>query len=126
MTARLLAVLLVLWAGASAQERHGVAKDLMLRALERIRAGATNADTQDALQLLKQACDQDAGLGDAWYFRSLFERKLSNTRQADYALGKAKLLGSEALSQGLNPFKIAAPPLPGEKFTSAAHDKWAL
>lgn len=120
-------ILVLLWCAAGhAEERCGTARDLMLRALERIRASATNADYQDAVQLLKHACEQCAGLGDAWYFRSLFERKLGNARQADYALSKARQVGSEALSQGLNPFQMGAPPQPGEKFTSTARDKWAL
>ena len=123
---RFLPFLLLLCLPVFAQERCGVARDLMLRALERIRANTTNAETEDSLQLLKLACEQCAGLGDAWYFRSLFERKLGRARQADYALGKAKLVGSEALNLGLNPFRLAAPPLPGEKFTAVAHDKWAL
>jgi hypothetical protein len=109
------AIVLLLWCPAGhAQERCGTARDLMLRALERVRTSATNADYQDSLQLLKHACEQCAGLGDAWYFRSLFERRLGNTRQADYALSKARQVGSEALSQGLNPFQMAAPPRPGE------------
>src|SRR5258708_2555019 len=58
-----------------AQERCGLAKDFMVQALERIKTGATN-EVEDGLQLLKHANEQCLNLGDAWYYRSLFERRL--------------------------------------------------
>src|SRR5260370_41236673 len=73
-----------------AQERCGLAKDFMVQALEQIRTGAAN-EAEDGLQLLKHANEQCASLGDAWYYRSLFERKLNQAAKANYSLSKAKM-----------------------------------
>jgi hypothetical protein len=59
-----------------AQERCGLAKDFTVQALEQIKTGSTN-EVEDGLQLLKHANEQCASLGDAWYYRSLFEHKLN-------------------------------------------------
>jgi uncharacterized caspase-like protein len=79
---------------------------------------------QDGIELLKHAIAECPNLGDAWYYRSLLERKSGNGRIADYALGKARENNSEALQQSLNPFSFATPPngVPA----GAVHDKWAL
>src|SRR5579863_7341592 len=55
--------------------RCGVSKDFEVQALEQIKTGATS-EVEDGLQLLKHATEVCASLGDAWYYRSLFERKL--------------------------------------------------
>jgi uncharacterized caspase-like protein len=62
--------------------------------------------------------------GDAWYYRSLFERKLNQALKADYSLKKAKDWHSEALEQNLDPFSLAAPD--GSKTSATIHEKWAL
>jgi hypothetical protein len=107
-----------------AAEQCSAARDEMVRALERVTARATNDELEDALQLLKQSTGQCPSLGDAWYYRSLFERKLGHTRLADYSAGKAELLGSEARDQRLDPFTLAAPP--GEPPSKRIRDKWAV
>src|ERR1700736_6440026 len=91
----LIVAALVLPNPCLAQERCGLARDFMVQALEHIKTGATN-EAEDGLQLLKHANEQCQSLGDAWYYRSLFERKLNQTAKANYSLGKAKMFGSEA------------------------------
>ena len=112
---------------ALAQERCGLAKDLMVRALERIRPGSSPDDLEGALQLLKHATEQCSSLGDAWYYRSLVETRLGHQPQARYALDKAKMFGAEALEENTDPFVLATQSTgestgpPGE-----VRDKWAL
>ncbi len=106
-------------------ERCGVAKDFMVQALERIKTGAPG-EVEDGLQLLKHANGVCASFGDAWYYRSLFEQRLGQTAKANYSLSKAKLFGSEAMSEGANPFVLAAPVRPGETRLPPLRDKWAL
>jgi uncharacterized caspase-like protein len=83
-------------------------------------------EAEDGLQLLKHANEQCASLGDAWYYRSLFEKRLNHQPQAEYALKKARFLGSDAMNESVDPFTLAAPTIPGEKISGAVHDKWAL
>jgi hypothetical protein len=100
------------WAGSSAwgqAERCGAGKDLVVQALERATAQSDSSAFADALQLLKHAVSECGELGDAWYYRSLVEQKLGHDALAKYALDKARLTGSEALEQGLNPFVLATP-----------------
>jgi hypothetical protein len=110
---------------AQSEERCGIAKDYMVQALEQIKTGARE-EPEDGLQLLKHANEQCASLGDAWYYRSLFEKKLNHQPQADYALKKARFLGSDALNESVDPFTLAAPEVSGERTSSTVHDKWAL
>lgn len=84
----------------------GAAKDLVVRALERVRPDSPPSDFADALELLKHATSSCSGLGDAWYYRSLVERRLGHTVPADYALKKADLVGSDALTEKLDPFIV--------------------
>ena len=108
---------------ASAQERCNLAKDLVFQGLERIKTGS-NREAEDGLQLLKHAlavCNSD---GDAWYYRSLFEKKLNRTAKADYSLEKAREWKSEAMEQKLDPFAVAAPE--GTAPRGGVHEKWAL
>jgi len=107
------------------QERCGVGKDYMVQALEQIKTGSRE-EVEDGLQLLKHANEQCTSLGDAWYYRSLFERKLGHAPLADYSLKKAQMFGSEAMEQKSDPFSLAAPAVPGEKPSPVVHDKWAL
>jgi len=126
MKARILVAIVLLVPGY-AQERCGLAKDLMVRALERVHAGSESKDLEDALQLLKHSTEQCSVLGDAWYYRSLIEKRLGHATQAAYALSKAKLFGSEALQQNTDPLVLstgatsesAGPPGP-------VREKWAL
>jgi len=106
-------------------ERCGVSKDFEVQALEQIKSGAAS-EVEDGLQLLKHATEVCASFGDAWYYRSLFERKLGQTPKANYSLDKAKLFGSQAMDDGANPFVLAAPPRPGETKLPPVRNKWAL
>ena len=124
--AALAIALLVGGPWAYAEELCGAAKDMVVRALERIGPANTSSDLEDALQLLKHSSEECPELGDAWYYRSLFERKLGRGAQAGYALGKAKFVGSEALEQAADPFTPSTRPEPGERFTPVVRSKWAV
>ena len=109
------------WAGSSAwgqAERCGAGKDLVVQALERATAQSDSSAFADALQLLKHAVSECGELGDAWYYRSLVEQRLGHDALAKYALDKARLTGSEALQQGLNPFVLATPARSGMSLAS--------
>ena len=106
-------------------ERCGVSKDFEVQALEQIKTGAA-PEVEDGLQLLKHATEVCASFGDAWYYRSLFERKLGQTAKANYSLDKAQLFGSQAMTDGSNPFVLSAPPRPGETKLPPLRNKWAL
>jgi uncharacterized caspase-like protein len=106
-------------------ERCGVSKDFEVQALEQIKTGAAS-EVEDGLQLLKHATEVCASFGDAWYYRSLFERKLGQVPKANYSLDKARLFGSPAMDDGANPFVLAAPARPGETQFPAIRNKWAL
>jgi len=97
----------------------------MVQALEQIRTGAAN-EAEDGLQLLKHANEQCASLGDAWYYRSLFERKLNQAAKANYSLSKAKMFGSEAMEQGLDPFVLATSAPAAPVTLGPVREKWAL
>jgi uncharacterized caspase-like protein len=120
-------LLLCVLPAAVAQERCGLAKDLMVRALERIHPGSGPDDLESALQLLKHSTAQCSSLGDAWYYRSLIEKQLGHPVPANYALSKAKMFGAEALEQNADPLVLAAAPTaqtagpPGQ-----VREKWAL
>jgi hypothetical protein len=94
---------------AQAQERCGAGRDLVVQALERAGPQSNSAAFEDALQLLKRASAVCAELGDAWYYRSLVEEKLGHAPLAKYAADKARLLGSEAQKDNLQPFVLATP-----------------
>jgi hypothetical protein len=103
----------------------GAAKDLVVQALEHIKTGASS-EVEDGLQLLKHASEICPSFGDAWYYRSLFEAKLGRANNANYALGKAKLFGSDVMNENANPFILAAPPQPGRTDLPPVREKWAL
>ena len=90
-------------------DRCGAGKDLVVRALERVTPQSDNGAFEDALQLLKHAVQECSELGDAWYYRSLVEKRLGHDAQAKYAMDKARFNGSEAMQQGLNPLVLATP-----------------
>jgi uncharacterized caspase-like protein len=102
-----------------------VSKDFEVQALEQIKTGAAS-EVEDGLQLLKHSTEVCASFGDAWYYRSVFERKLGQVPKANYSLDKAKLFGSQAMDDGANPFVLAAPARPGETKLPPVRNKWAL
>jgi len=105
---KLVAAILALAAAACAQQRCAVSKDLVVRALELVSAVPSADDLSNGLMLLKQAeeaCDEN---GDAWYFRSLFERKLGRGNPP-YSLGKARERNAAALKNAEDPFTLATP-----------------
>jgi uncharacterized caspase-like protein len=112
---------------SSAQERCGVAHDFMVQALERIKT-RSNTEVGDGLQLLKHANEVCTSLGDPWYYRSLFERRLNQTAKAEYSLHNAQKYGSEAMEQGIDPFSVATDkPMPPSRLPAGTvRTKWAL
>jgi hypothetical protein len=123
-------------------DRCGAGKDLVAQALERVRPTSDNDAFEDSLQLLKHAVETCTELGDAWYYRGLVEQRLGDARLAQYSLGKAKMFGSEAMQEGLNPFVLATPthsraltarasqagepPASGPVVAGPVESKWAL
>jgi len=105
---RLCAALLALAALGHGQQGCAVSKDLVVRALELVSASPAKDDLSNGLLLLKQAeeaCDEN---GDAWYYRSLFERKLGQGNP-QYSLGKARERNAPALQSAEDPFTLATP-----------------
>jgi len=94
---------------ASAQGRCGAGVDLVVQALEKMTATASNDQLEDADQLLKRAAELCAELGDAWYYRSLVESKLGNARAATFAMTQALKFPSDASAEQANPFVLATP-----------------
>lgn len=105
----------------------GAASDLMNRALERVRAHNTNQELADSLELLKLAVQQCSELGDAWYYRSLFETRLHLDQIAEHSLKQARLADSDALQKKLDPFTLSTP-VDGTSVSLASkvRQKWAL
>jgi len=94
---------------ARAQGRCGAGVDLVVQALEKMRADSSNAELEDADQLLKRAAELCGELGDAWYYRSLVERKLGHAQLADFAMRQAQQFPSDASAEQANPFVLASP-----------------
>ncbi len=108
----MVATVLALFAGppvARAQGRCGAGVDLVVQALEKMRADSGSSELEDANQLLKRAAELCGELGDAWYYRSLVERKLGHAALADFAMRQAQKFPSDASSEQANPFVLAAP-----------------
>ena len=59
-----------------------------MQALERITPQSGNDAFVDALELLKHAVSVCPELGDAWYYRSLVEKRLGHDALAKYAWTK--------------------------------------
>ena len=89
--------------------RCGAGRDLVVQALERISPQANRSAFEDALQLLKHAVSECSELGDAWYYRGLVEQRLGHDSLARYAMDKARMMGSDAQQQELNPLILATP-----------------
>jgi hypothetical protein len=119
---------------SSAQGRCGAGVDLVVQALEKVKADSRPDQLEDANQLLKRATELCAELGDAWYYRSLVERQLGHIPQADFAMRKAKMFPSDASADQLNPFVLSTPRArglngPGNNtpaVPSGGGEKWAL
>lgn len=79
---------------------------------------------REGVELLKHAIGECANLGDAWYYRSLLERKLGNARLAEYSLDKAQKNDSEAWKLRLDPFTLATSP--AAKPAGPIREKWAV
>lgn len=80
-----------------------IAKENLRRELSKIRdTPISDLDLDDVLQRLEQIVVSCPNLADAWYFRSLVEKKLG--KSFNYALGKARQLKSEALRDNIDPF----------------------
>ncbi len=102
------AAAVALASAAQAQQACAVSQDLVVRALELVSASPVRDDLANGLLLLKQAeeaCDEN---GNAWYYRSLFERKLGQGNP-QYSLGKARERNSPALKSAEDPFTLATP-----------------
>jgi uncharacterized caspase-like protein len=117
--AMLLALTLASGAAWGQTERCGAGKDLVVQALERAGPQSPAPAFDDALQLLKRASAVCAELGDAWYYRSLIEARLGHAPLAKFAADKARLLGSDAQNENLQPFTLATPPAGSRGFTAS-------
>jgi uncharacterized caspase-like protein len=107
--ALLAAVLCVVPRASAEGARCGAGQDLVVQALERITPQSGNDAFEDSLQLLKHAVSVCPELGDAWYYRSLVEKRLGHDALANYAMEKARFNNSEALEQNLNPLVLSTP-----------------
>ena len=96
----------------------------MVQSLECVQPNSSASPIRDAVELLKHATAEGVSLGDAWYYRSLLERKLGNVCLADYSLEKACQNDSEALQQQLNPFTLSTNA--SVKPAGRIRENWAL
>jgi uncharacterized caspase-like protein len=101
-------------------------QDLVVQALELLKADSKSPAIEDANQLLRRATDLCAESGEAWYYRSLVEARLHHAPLAALALRQANLFPSDALRESLNPFVLATP-APGQAKPDAhIRQRWAL
>jgi hypothetical protein len=110
-----------------AQEQRNLSKDLVVQALELVKTGSKQ-EADDGIQLLKHATEVFLSNGDAWYYRSIFEKERGQPGNVKYALDKAKKYGSEAMELGANPFHLATGTASGAAPAAAGPlgEKWAL
>ena len=101
-------------------------KDLVVQALEHIRADSKSPQLSTANELLKRATDLCSESGEAWYYRSLVEEKLNDPAHAAYAMRQAVRFNSEALQDKLNPFVLSTPGPDAAKPLPGIHQRWAL
>ena len=106
--------------------RCGAAQDLTVQALERVGPESSFDVVRDANELLKRSEQMCSELGDTWYFRSLFETRLGNAPAAKFSLAQATKLNSEALSENLSPFTLAAPKSSTPPSALLSGTRWAL
>jgi hypothetical protein len=138
-----LALALLLTFGASipaaAEYECAAAKDLIVRAIEDLHGQAQKADLESGLNLLAHAENMCPTLGDVWYYKALFQQQLVPLEAAtataqlkrkrqlsiDDALQSASHYHSEAMSEGISPFTLAAPT--GElQVAGPVQQKWGL
>lgn len=95
--------------GPTRGNRCAAGKDLVVQSLERLRADSPRDELEKANEFLKRAADLCSEIGEAWYYRALVEAKLGNASRAEYAMRQARMLPSDAFTDGLNPFVLATP-----------------
>ena len=101
------------------------ARDLTVQALEHVSAASPDRDVEGAILLLRRAISLCPTAGDAWYYRSVMEAKLK--QDPSYALSRARIVGSPAMTEGVNPFVLATPRTPAPPATApSAGQRWAL
>ena len=104
---------------------QGAARDLLYQALEQLSPNAAAGEVRASIRLIRAALDQYPSLGDAYYFRQLCNKRLKENEPLQSSdLRAAKRYGSAALTEGLDPFKMAVPKLSAELGT--VEQKWAL
>ena len=109
-----------------AGESCNTGQDLIIQALELLKADSKTPAVEDANQLLRRATDLCAESGEAWYYRSLVDTRLHRTPQAAVDLERANLFPSDALRDGINPFVLATPPSGQTKPAARIRQRWAL
>ena len=80
-----------------------------MQALERITPQSGNDAFEDALQLLKHAVSECPELGDAWYYRSLVEKRLGHAALANYAWTRRASTALKRSTRDLNPLVLSTP-----------------
>ena len=109
-----------------AQRKCSPAKDLMVHALEQMTPASTPGQLDSANELLKRATGMCAELGDAWYYRSVLDRRNGKLQTAETALGHAVTFDSEAAKEKLDPFVLAAPKGKEASPNRPVRERWAL
>ncbi len=109
-----------------AQQRCGLAKDLVVHALENMTPASTTDELRDAELLLKRANAVCAEQGDAWYYRALLDGRANRKDLAESERRRAGVFSSEALKEQLDPFTLAAPKGVPQAPSGRVRQKWAL
>lgn len=110
-----------------AQQRCGLAKDLVVHAREEMSPASTAAELSTARQLLKRAAAICAEQGDAWYYQGLMDRRAGKPELAEAEQHRAGLFGSEALKEQIDPFTLAVPKgTPPAGDGGGAGQRWAV
>ena len=121
----LLALLSVAGSGR-AQRKCGAAGDLVVHALEQMTPASTPAQIDSAGSLLKRATGMCGELADAWYYRSLLDRRAGKAQTADTYLEHATTFNSEAAAEKRDPFVLAVPKGREVAPNSPVRERWAL
>ncbi len=90
--------------------RCGAGQDLIVQALEQITPQSGNDAFGNALQLLKSAVAECPELGDAWYYRSLVEKRLATKLSPTTRWIRLASTAPMHLIKGLNPLVSRRPP----------------
>ena len=106
-------------------DSKGAARDLLNQALELLWEHSAEQQVRDALRLITLSLDEDAGFGDAHYYRALCNRRLGRVPAAQAGLDAARMYESEALRDERDPFKLAVPRIIDDNLASIGQ-KWAL